>query len=142
MLMRDGYGYYHEVPDQLHEAQEYGSYGEPDYGWYGEPAYDLGEPEYGWYGAPDDGYGMGYSGFGDPVGLPFLAPLLGPAISALAPMASGLIGKLLPGGGGGAPASAACPPCPACPACPMCAAPLSPPPVAAPPMMMRRRRRY
>jgi hypothetical protein len=164
MRMIDGLGHWHEVPDQLYEAPEpYGyadayGYGEPDYG-YAEPEYgNYAEPEasygYGYYGEPE--YGMAYDGLGNPVGLPFLAPLLGPAISALAPAAAGLLSKITGGGGAppfpmpfigpGAQAPAAqCPPCPPCPACPMCAAPLPPPPPFpaagfGPPR--RRRRRY
>jgi hypothetical protein len=86
-------GYLHEIPDA--PVYGYGGYG---YGEYPEVA----EAPY------------GYDGFGYPVGLPFLAPLIAKAAGALGPLAAKflpgagqLVSSLLPGlmpGGGGAPA--------------------------------------
>jgi hypothetical protein len=70
----------------LHEVPEFAGYAEPPeygYGYYGE------EPDFAYYGDEAEPVGEIYDGFGNPVGLPFLAPIAG----ALAPLAA----KVLPG---------------------------------------------
>ncbi|HJU04385.1 MAG TPA: hypothetical protein VJ692_04480, partial [Nitrospiraceae bacterium] len=96
MLVQDGLtGYVHEVPDP-------GSYAEPPdlgyYGYYGEP------PDLGYYGEPMEPMGeVQYDGFGNPVGLPFLAPIAALAAKALPAVAGalpGLIRNVVPAVGG------------------------------------------
>src|SRR5215470_14555694 len=88
----------------LHEVPEYGE--APDFGYYGEAIDPLGEV---------------YDGFGNPVGfLPFLAPLANmiaplaakvlPSVAQAIPGVGNLLGKILPGAGGGAPSLPGLPP--------------------------------
>lgn len=86
MLVQDTLsGALHEVPDVAGYAEA------PGYGYYAQA------PQLAYYADPAETMGEAYDGFGNPVGLPFLAPIA----SAIAPLAAkvlpGIASKVLPG---------------------------------------------